>query len=172
MVQCYHILQQLPLEAVSDSSPIFCLHFIHQPTSPSHRGANWHEGSTCTKSPVVAFSLLALTSPTWARSFTLYHHNRVYEQKCWMGMLLRTPSLDISLNASAPSHPTSINESRYTKKKKKRYKGKKCCIESILTPRTEILVLPFFEMWHFDKLLRPSRPRDFVFCFFLFWFWK
>lgn len=29
-------------------------------------------------------------------------------------------------------------------------KGKKCCIESILTSRTEILVLPVLKMWLFE----------------------
>ena len=132
------------LEAsILDSSPIICLHFIHWPTSLSHRGANWHEGSTCIRSPDVTFPRI---SPTW-EVLTLWHHNRVYKQNCWMRMLLRTRTLNISLKASAPSHPTRSNESPYTEnRKQKEKKGKKCCIESILTSRTEILVLPFLNV--------------------------
>lgn len=48
-----------------DSSLIICLCFIHHLTSLSHRAANWQKGSTCTKSPGVAFSLRGQSDEKW-----------------------------------------------------------------------------------------------------------
>lgn len=64
---------------------------------------------------------------------------------------LNGDAVDLHLKKSAKMHlphPTrhgSMKAGNTKKKQKKKKKGKKCCIESILTSRTEILVLPFFK---------------------------
>lgn len=142
------MVQHLPSKClVWDSSFLICLDFTRQLTSLSHRAANSQKGSNMHRKVLVWLREGSRMTNWWSSRFT---HVREVLRSAAPQRGVETESLNrdtvegLQRNLLKCICPNPPDKDQWEPVHQKQKKGKKCCIESILTSRTEILVLPFF----------------------------